>query len=79
VETLDHKVKTDPTETLYFQFNDCPADGPVELYAVKEGGHRWHGTDEVLDNSGLGLSSQDFKASEVIWAFFQKFPVKEEK
>jgi len=72
-ETLPKANETEPTETLVLTFQGCPTDAPLILYAVKEGGHRWHGTDTNLDDAGLGQSSQDFKASEVIWAFFQQF------
>jgi len=75
-ETLPKTEAKDPTETTIFTLKACPADGPVVLYAVKEGGHRWHGTDAVIDDLALGISSPDFKASEVIWAFFQQFPLK---
>ena len=75
-ETLPKVDTIDPTETLVLTFQGCPPDAPLILYAVKEGGHRWHGTDTNLDDAGLGQSSKDFKASEVIWAFFQQFPLK---
>lgn len=72
-ETLPKADETDPTETLILTFQACPTDAPLILYAVKEGGHRWHGTDATLEGIGLGRSSKDFSASEVIWTFFQQF------
>lgn len=61
----------DETQTRILNVTECPDDAPIIVYMVVNGGHTWHG---VMGNSQfLGLSSQDFNASEVVWEFFSRF------
>jgi polyhydroxybutyrate depolymerase len=54
----------------------CPEYAPVQLYMVVGGGHVWHGVREN-DNPMLGISTNDFNASEVIWQFFEQHSLDE--
>jgi polyhydroxybutyrate depolymerase len=73
LDIVDIPLSTTETQTRILNVTDCPEDAPVVVYMVVNGGHTWHG---VLGNSDLlGLSSQDFNASEVIWEFFSQFPL----
>ena len=49
---------------------------PVEFYKVTGGGHTWPGM--PIGEALLGKSTQDVKASEVIWEFFSKHALPEE-
>ena len=65
---------TRPTETttVIMRITGCPDGAAVELYAVNNGGHVWHGVREY-DVDYLGYESFDFNSSEVIWDFFKQF------
>jgi polyhydroxybutyrate depolymerase len=64
------------TQTRVLNAIDCLDYAPVTLYMVMQGGHVWHGVREVT-NPMLGLASEDFNASEVIWEFFEQHSLDE--
>ena len=49
------------------QYLDCEAGSEVWHYKVINGGHTWPGAGLII-----GITNQDFDASEAIWAFFQR-------
>ncbi len=55
------------TASRYY-YTGCDGGAEVELYRVDGGGHTWPGTPIVI-----GVTNQDFSASEVIWEFFNRF------
>lgn len=55
------------TASRYY-YNGCDGGAEVELYRVDGGEHTWPGTPLII-----GVTNQDFSASEVIWEFFNRF------
>ena len=60
----------DSTETSIIDFSQCDSFSQVQLYKITNGGHTWPGAIPV---PSLGRTSQDFKASPVIWNFFRQY------
>ncbi len=50
--------------------SQCDDNVEVHFYKIQDGGHSWPGAFPV---AGLGNTNQDFKASEVIWQFFNQY------
>lgn len=48
------------------------AKAPLELYAIKGGGHVWFGGKDVTAGMGTG-NMIDFPANKTMWEFFKKF------
>ncbi|AGA31222.1 extracellular catalytic domain type 1 short-chain-length polyhydroxyalkanoate depolymerase [Singulisphaera acidiphila] len=46
----------------------------VILYAIEGGGHTWPGRTTTVPLPGLGKSTKDISASDLIWEFFQRHP-----
>ncbi|SIO27467.1 polyhydroxybutyrate depolymerase [Singulisphaera sp. GP187] len=46
----------------------------VILYVIEGGGHTWPGRSPTLLLPGLGKSTKDISASDLIWDFFQRHP-----
>jgi len=69
-EPEDTKVSDDVIHRVY----DCPPQSPVEFYIVLGGGHSWPGS-EFSKSIGkiVGPTTFDIDATELIWAFFQRF------
>ena len=56
----------------------CPADAPVELYVVSNGGHTWPGskaaaTRDQGPDSPRGITTMEIDATDLMWSFFQRF------
>ena len=69
-EPEDTKVSDDVIHRVY----DCPPESPVEFYIVVGGGHSWPGSDfSKAIGSIVGPTTFDIDATELIWAFFQRF------
>lgn len=51
-----------------FLYTDCDGNTTVELYKITGGGHTWPGASVLV-----GVTNQDFAASEEIWRFFSQF------
>lgn len=64
-------IEDDGTLTQLDTWQGCRDDSAVEFYTVINGGHTWPGT---LDYTpALGLASQDFSATQLLWEFFSRF------
>ncbi len=64
---------TDPdSNILFIRQTACPIDSAVEIYAVVNGGHVWHGVQD-FENEFLGEVNMDLNASEAIWAFYSGY------
>lgn len=50
-------------------WRNCDSNTQVILYRVINGEHTWPGSPIII-----GVTNQDFNASEVIWQFFDQFP-----
>jgi polyhydroxybutyrate depolymerase len=73
-----HNGCTDPrtqttvsAEVNVVQYGTCAEGADVELYSVVGGGHTWPG---AVDIPGLGYTTHDISASDLMWAFFQAHP-----
>lgn len=64
-----------PVEDETFSVIDIYATGPsgaaLERITVFGGGHTWPGGLQYLDESIIGLTSQDFDVNDQLWRFFQ--------
>jgi polyhydroxybutyrate depolymerase len=60
----------DGTSTVTHRWN-CASGLAVEQYIVTGGGHTWPGSTRYT--LGLGITAQDFNATDVIWAFVSQF------
>jgi polyhydroxybutyrate depolymerase len=49
-------------------WSGCGSGSEVVFYIIDGGGHTWPGS---VSFAALGLTTQQIKASDVIWAFFQ--------
>lgn len=53
-------------------YSSCRENTEVILYAVEGGGHTWPGGYQYASTALVGLTSQDFKAADIIWEFFKR-------
>jgi len=63
------------------RYGPCKDDTEVILWTLEDGGHTWPGgrivpNVEMLGLGKLGNISRDIKASDLIWEFFKKHPLK---
>lgn len=83
ITELPDKDPRDGTRVRREVYGSCKAGADVVLYAIEGGGHTW----PKLKSAGaplvdsamaqrLGKTSRDIIASEVIWEFFSKHPMK---
>lgn len=68
--------REDGTTTTVESYNICSEGVEIILYTVKGGGHTWPGGLQYLNESLIGRTSRDFKATATIWQFFKKHPMK---
>ncbi|MBL8130817.1 MAG: hypothetical protein JNL42_03090 [Anaerolineae bacterium] len=54
------------------QHSGCDGDVEVVLYMIPDGGHTWPGAAPSFDLL-IGKTRQDFDATAIMWAFFQRF------
>lgn len=59
---------TDGCTAEHYLYNGGTMGSTVEFYKIIGGGHTWPGSSFVI-----GVTNQDFKASEKIWLFFRKY------
>jgi polyhydroxybutyrate depolymerase len=52
----------------HYVYNNGTAGASVELYKIIGGGHTWPGSPYIV-----GVTNEDFNASEKIWLFFRKY------
>lgn len=62
----------DRTTVTRHAYRNCPADAPVVLYEIKNGGHQWPGG-TPFPLPFLGATTQDIDANAVIWEFVSRF------
>ncbi len=70
---------TDPDDgstAELFEYVSCDDDVTVEFYKIADGGHTWPGAPNVSPEL-LGITNNDFNASQVIWEFFNKYQLPE--
>jgi hypothetical protein len=62
------------SEEVIHRVYDCPAGADVEFYIVLGGGHTWPGSEfSRAIEPVVGHTTFDIHASEVAWAFFERF------
>jgi polyhydroxybutyrate depolymerase len=74
IEKLEDKAPEDGTSVEKWTF---AGNTPVVFYKITGGGHTWPGM--PVGETLLGKSTQDVKASEVIWEFFSKYSLPEQE
>jgi polyhydroxybutyrate depolymerase len=65
---------TDPndgTRAELLRWNGCIDGADVELVSITGGGHTWPRGWRYMRERAIGKTSNDFDASEMIWAFFK--------
>lgn len=62
------------TSTTIRTFEGCRSGTAVQLYTVTGGGHTWPGGPQYLPPWLIGVTSNDFNASETMWQFFAAHP-----
>lgn len=50
----------------------CDDGGAVDFYVVEGGGHTWPGAGFDVSGRGLGRTTPDLVATEVLWSFFER-------
>ncbi len=63
---------TDASTAQVQIYNDCTNETEVHFIRIEDGGHTWPGAPIVI-----GVTNQDFHASQYIWEFFSKFSLSE--
>ena len=62
-----------PTPTVEHRaWTGCNPGAAVELHVVEGGGHTWPGSPFDAGGRGLGPSTPDLPATELLWAFFER-------
>lgn len=62
-------------DTQGFSYQDCTSGGDVTYYIVRNGGHAWPGATLKPQQQARGIhTSNQFRASEIIWRFFAAHP-----
>jgi polyhydroxybutyrate depolymerase len=64
----DRPTTTQRKESTVMEWRDCASGSPVVFHTVANNGHAWPGGRPGRD--GAAIPTQDFDASEQIWAFF---------
>jgi polyhydroxybutyrate depolymerase len=72
--TVPHVDPGNDTTTTIQTFADCRNGTSVQLYTVAGGGHTWPGGPQYLPPFIIGVTSDDFNASETMWQFFAAHP-----
>ena len=70
---LEDLVESDSSTVSLIEYSNCDQGAEVVLYRVNDGGHTWPGGGH--QPAGWGTMNEDFKASEVIWDFFERNPL----
>jgi polyhydroxybutyrate depolymerase len=65
----------DGTRIRRLDYPECAGDAEVVLYVVEGAGHTWPGGKQYQPEQYIGITSQDMKASDVIWEFFERHPM----
>lgn len=73
--TITWEVNADPQDDTRVRrevYRQCRDGTGVTLYAIEGGGHTWPGGLQYLRERFIGRTSQDIKANETIWQFFEE-------
>ena len=62
----------DTTTVTTVTYSSCSSGTEVTGYAVNGGGHAWPGGRSIGSTEEFGVTSQQFDASELIWAFLDR-------
>ncbi len=81
---VHNKCPQTPSETqkigqaVMTRYRPCQDDNEIILWTLKDGGHTWPGGKMVLSEKRLGLGhiNQDISASELMWGFFERHPIR---
>ena len=65
-------VAHDSTSVTTLSYTGCGSRTEVAGYAVNGGGHAWPGGAPIGDVEAMGVTSQQFDTSEVIWSFLDR-------
>jgi polyhydroxybutyrate depolymerase len=69
-------VEAASAEVDRLRYRSCPADGEVELYRVKGGGHAWPGSAFSQSIAPIvGRTTMTIDATDLIWQFFATHPL----
>jgi polyhydroxybutyrate depolymerase len=68
-------IANDGTTVKQRVYSGSIVGSEVVSYVVLNGGHTWPRGFQYLNESIIGLTSQDMNANEVIWAFFKRFRI----
>ncbi len=71
IANLPDKDPSDGTTVQLATYAQCSAGALAELYTINGGGHTWPGTSVVT--YGLGNTTQDINATEILWSFFKNY------
>jgi len=64
-------IEDDGTFVQIYDYDNC-SSSKLQLYRIEGGGHTWPGGIDFLGEGLVGLTSREFDACDVIWAFFSK-------
>lgn len=70
ITAIEDSNMEDESTVDFYAYNGCIDEPRVELYRIENGGHTWPGTFIELQGQ---VTNQDIDASELIWAFFNRF------
>jgi polyhydroxybutyrate depolymerase len=75
--TLRELGQSPGTHVIRFTPRGCPDNAQIVFYLVNGGGHTWPGVRNLPDS--LGPTNMDINASEVIWDFFSRQRLPEQR
>lgn len=68
IDTVPDKDKADSCRAIHYLYKDGAKGSTCEFYKIIGGEHTWPGA-----SIKIGVTNQDFNASEKIWLFFRKY------
>ncbi len=77
VEEMANKDKDDGCTVTKYIYSPCSGNTEIILIKIDGGGHTWPGASQYLSKFIVGKVCNDFNATEVIWEFFKKQPVRQ--
>lgn len=70
---ITEQDNVDDGTSVYHEFwGECNSESSVALYKIIGGGHTWPGGPQYMNESTVGIASEEFVAAEKIWEFFKK-------
>jgi polyhydroxybutyrate depolymerase len=71
------KVTEPATGVTCETYTPCEGGAEVTLYRIEGGGHTWPGGYQYLPKMIVGETNRSVSASQIIWDFFERHPMKE--